>query len=334
MIKGVRMHQKLIFLISLLSSIFLLLSCSSNNPVQVDEEEQLIDEQLNEEVAKVMNIYSQAIVKNDPLLVKELRTVLSEFDMKYQSNICDEFDANLQEYMQMKQKRSNNNTPLADLPVSYDGAVYLSGGIKGMQSLILTFISPTATRGKYFHGAELDLDKFDPTNLEAPCFQSATAKGAGYETPMEWMTKVNVSVFKPKKALNSSSINTSQKNMHYYCKPDNTNMKYGFFKNLTNIFSPVTKEDNYYWYCSKIIWRVYNELGINLDSNTPLIKWKSSGLYSIVYAYYRSKYWYSKKKAMRKLNEYIENTKNTLVLAEEIYFSPYLRKVYEVVREY
>ena len=327
------MYQKFIFFFSLFFSLFLLLSCSSNNPVQVNEEEQLIDKQLNEEVAKLMNIYSQAIQKNDPLLVKELKAVLSEFDMKYQSNICDEFEANLQKYMQRQHKRSGNHPPLADLPINYDGAVYLSGSTSKIQGVIHNYLTPTVTSGNYYHGAELDLDKFDPTNLEAPCFQTTKLKGAAYETPMELMSNINVSVFIPKKDLNRGSLNTAQQNMHYYCKADNTKMQFGFFKNYANIFSIVTKEDNYYWYCTKVVWRVYNELGIDLDSNTPLIDWKSSGLYSIVYTYYRFKYWYSKRKAMRKANDYIENTKKALVLAEEIYFSPYIQKVYEVVRE-
>jgi hypothetical protein len=102
------------------------------------------------------------------------------------------------------------------------------------------------TKGEYYHGAALDLNKFDPSDMECLCLETAILKGAGYETPYSWKyEKPNVSVFNLKTPVNASTLNSAQAALAYYCDPNNTNMKYGFFKDYANIFSIVTKEDNY-----------------------------------------------------------------------------------------
>jgi len=297
-------------------------------------EEQKIDNQLNEEMAKLMTFYSKALTEKDDSLVDEFNDYLKEFDAKYGTNFSEEFTIKKNLYYSKMNSSigGSNYAPLTDLPINKDGAVYLSGGNDGAVSIIISFVAPKATPGKYFHGASLDMDKFDPTNLDSQCFHTAVLKGAGYESPNEWMRKPNVSVLNPALSLNKTSLDNAQKSLDYYCSPSNKNMKYGFFKDYANIFSIVTKEDNYYWYCTKVVWRIYNLLGIDIDSNSNNVDWTTSGLYSMVKAYYNTIYFYNSNKAKEKLNQYINNAKKTIVLAEEIYFSPYFTKIYEKIR--
>ena len=121
--------------------------------------------------------------------------------------------------------------------------------------------------------------------------------------------------------------------MDYYCDMNNKNMDYGFFKNMVNIFNVVTKEDTYTWYCTKVVWWVYKQYGIDIDSNSDKIDWTSSGLYTLVKDFYAVKYFYSSSKRKNAINEYITDAKKNIVLAEEILLSPYFKKVYEKIRE-
>jgi hypothetical protein len=319
---------------SCLKSIFLffiflfVLSCSISSGPEPDQIS--ADAELNSQIAKVMKVYSKAVNSNDPALVNEFQQVLQDFDAQYQSSLADEFEksAAINRFSD-----STNWDPLADLPINTDGAVYLSGGGDGAVSTVIKFVSPKSTAGQYYHGAALDLDKFDPTNLDAQCFETAIIKGAGYETPNQWMRKPNVAVFKPKTSQNPQMLNLAQTHLDYYCSDANTNMQYGFFKDYIDLSSVVTKEDNYYWYCTKVIWRIYKELGIDIDSNSvSLNAWKNSGLYSLVNTYYHVVYFYNSTLANKKINEYMAKTTSTIVHAEEIYYSPELIKIYEKIR--
>ncbi|MBN2533307.1 MAG: hypothetical protein JXB88_10465 [Spirochaetales bacterium] len=327
------MLKKILFpaIISLLL-IFFITSCSDVTDVGQSVDEDAINAELNKELSRVMECYQNALLTGDPDSVNDLAQVLEDFDQKYGSDLADEFGT----FMAQKQARLtepiNDFPPLTDLPVKKDGDVYLSGGANSLAGYLVDWVAPNVTAGNYNHGAVLDLDKFDPTDLETPCYQTAVQKGAGYETVQEWMTKQNVVVMSPVSALNSTKLNAAQTAMDYYCDPNNTNMQYGFFKNYVNFFSLVEKQDNYYWYCTKVIWRVYNDMGIDVDSNTGLIDWTTSGLYSIVKTYYQVIYFWSKKKANQALQDYINKARKTIVLSEEIYFSPYLKKYYEVIR--
>lgn len=315
-----------------LLAIIFIFSCSTPNLVDISEE-QKIDNELNQEMAKLMSFYSRALTEKDQGIINEFNDYLKEFDSKYGTKFGEEFTINKNiYYSKMKLSNGSNYAPLTDLPIQKDGSVYLSGGNDGAVSLIITFVAPKATNGKYFHGASLDINKFDPTNLDSQCFHTAILKGAGYESPNEWMRKPNVIVLNPAITLNQTSLNNAQNALDYYCSPSNKNMKYGFFKDYANIFSIVTKEDNYYWYCTKVVWRIYNLMGIDIDSNSNYIDWTTSGLYSMVKSYYYTVYFYNTSKAKQKLDEYINNAKKTIVLAEEIYFSPYFTKVYEKIR--
>lgn len=327
-----KLKKKILITSSIL--ILLLAGCSDvHKPVHVIDE-QAVTATLNAEVARVMECYEEALLSNDPAAVDKLVRILKDFDTRYNSHITSEFQA----FLQKKQEISSliepivDWPPLYDLPISNDGDVYLAGGVNSLAGYMVNWVAPNVTEANYNHGAILDMDKFDPTNLDGVCFQTAIEKGAGYETPMEWMKKQNVGVMNPVSLLDSSALNSAQTTMDYYCDPDNTNMAYGFFKNTYNIFSFVTKSDNYYWYCTKVVWRVYNDLGINIDSNTPLIDWTSSGLYGIVKAYYDIIYFWDKEKAKKAVKAYIRKARKTFVLSEEIYFSPTLSLYYEVIR--
>lgn len=287
---------------------------------------------LNSEISKLFEIYEKATL-NDPTAINDLQVYLNQFDQKYNSNLSSDFNKIRNE--NTSRLSGNDNYPLlTDLPFNIDGAIYLSGGSSDPISSVIAFVAPLSTQGKYYHGGALDLNRFDPSNLQVPCIQTAVTKGAGYETAYDWMTKVNVAVLKLKNNVNQNLLNNAQESMHYYCKPENTNMQYGFFKNYVNVAQIVTKEDNYYWYCTKVVWRLYNLLGIDLDSNSSLIDWTKSGLYNAVKAYYYSIYFYNPSKAQQKLNEYINYAKYNIVLAEEIYLSPLVQKIYEKIRKY
>ncbi|OHD10752.1 MAG: hypothetical protein A2086_09425 [Spirochaetes bacterium GWD1_27_9] len=316
------------------SVVFLLFMFSCSNP-DIGTDQKSDDNELNKELAGIMEIYGQAVNSqgNDLELVGKFEKTLKNFDGKYGTSVYNDFAEYKNTNSKVYSSTGTSSYPaLTNLPINKDGAVYLSGGNDGAVSIIISYVSPKATPGKFYHGAVLDINKFDPTNLEGLCFQTAILKGAGFEKPIEWMKKPNVAVLNPNVTLDTVKLNNAQTALDYYCNPNNTNMKYGFFKDYVNIFSLVEKSDNYYWYCTKVVWRVYNLMGFDIDSNTSKVDWTTSGIYSLAKSYYNVRYFYSSSTAQAKLNEYINNAKKTIVLAEEIYFSPYLTKIYEVVR--
>jgi len=329
------MSKKILVLLFLIVIVILIVmfGCSVNDQGQSVKSDAEIDAALNQEVAKAMSFYSKALSGDDPSAIGEFKAFLAGFDAKYGSNCTDEFTGYLDKSVRAGSRlgTTSNFPPLTDLPIVRDGDVYLSGGVADAIGALITWVAPNVTRGQYVHGAIVDTDKFDPTNLDCACFQTAVADGANYETPREWMTKPNVAVMKPAFALNPASLNAAQAAMDAYCSK-RIATSYGFFKDMVNIFSLVTKSDNTYWYCTKAPWRVYNSMGIDIDSNSLLIDWTTSGLYSIIKAYYKTIYFWSSSLANSKLNQYIASTRNTLVLAEEIYYSPYLQKCYEAIR--
>ncbi|MBN1699467.1 MAG: hypothetical protein JW881_18240 [Spirochaetales bacterium] len=321
-------------IIAAAAALFILAGCSDIAEPAGPVTEEEAASALNKELSAVMACYQKAQLSGDPAAVDELIGVLDDFDARYGGATKAEF----LEFLEKGKKQSRLTAPLtdfpplADLPLGSDGDVYLAGGANSLAGYLIDWVSPNATEGNYNHGAVFDLDKFDPTNLEAPCFQTAIEKGAGFETAIQWMTKQNVCVMKPVAAPDRSSLDTAQKRMDFYCDPANTNMAYGFFENTIDVFNMVTKSDNYYWYCTKVPWRVYNELGIDIDSNTSLIDWTTSGLYSIMKTYYNIVYFWSRSRAKKALQAHIDTARRTLVLAEEVYFSPRFSRCYEVVR--
>ena len=282
----------------------------------------------------MMSLYGKVIVSTDKTAIDDFKSVLKMLDEKYKSTMSDAFNAFLNAKIANGTLGGAGNYPaLNDLPISHNGDIYLSGGIQDLGGAIIEWVAPAAvTAGRYYHGAALDYAKFDPTNLEAPCFQTAVFKGAGYESAYDWMHKVNVAVLRYNDSLDQSVLDSAQAHMDYYCNPANTNMQFGFFKNYADIFSIVSKSDNYYWYCTKVVWRIYNELGIDINSNSPLIDWRTSGLYSFVKYYYQAMYLDDLAKANQKLEAYVSNARDNLVLAEGIYYSPLLTKYYEKIR--
>ena len=228
---------------------------------------------------------------------------------------------------------SSSYPALTNMPFNKDGAVYVSGGTDDLVGTVVDWVSPKTLPGSYYHAAVLDLDKYDPNNENVYCLETAISKGAGYETAYQWRTKVNAAVLNPKYTLNKSKLDSAQAYMDYYCDMNNTNMEYGFFKNTVNIFNVVTKADTYTWYCTKVVWWVYNKYGWDIDSNSSQIDWTTSGLYTIVKDYYAVRYFYSSSKKKKAINDYMATAKANIVLAEEIMLSPYFTKVFEKIRE-
>lgn len=262
----------------------------------------------------------------------EALTVMNEYDAKYGTNLAETFLPEISA-ARASGKGSSNYPPLTDLPVNRDGAIYLSGGATDLIGNVIGWVAPKNLPGGYYHGGALDLNKADPNNPDVPCVQTAIPKGAGYETVNDWRGKVNVCVLNPKTTLDAAKLDNAQNQMDYYCKPSNTNMEYGFFKNAINIFNVVTKEDMYTWYCTKVAWHVYNRYGLDIDSNSTLVDFTKSGLYGLVSAYYKTIYFYNSSKANAAINAYVADARKKIVLAEEIMLSPHLVKVYEKIRE-
>jgi hypothetical protein len=221
---------------------------------------------------------------------------------------------------------------LTDIPFSVDGAVYLSGGGESLVSTVIGWVAPKNLPGGFFHGAELDLDKFDPSNLSAPALQTAVTKGAGFESAADWQANVNVCVLNPNFPVDRARLDAAQAQEDYYCNLS-SGQAYGFFKGYVNIFNVVAKDDTYWWYCTKVVWDMWHRYGIDLDTNDSRVDFTKSGLYGLAKAYYSALYFWNPSKGRSELAKYITDAKQKIVMAEEIMLSPYLSKVYEAIRE-
>ena len=258
-------------------------------------------------------------------------SAMQAFDEKYGTTLAQEYLS--QQPVQSRLGSGNSYPPLTSMPFNRDGAVYLSGGTDGVVSSVISWVAPKNFPGGYYHGAVLDLDKFDPNNLSAPALESAVAKGAGWESAQDWMQKVNATVLVPTFTVNQQKLNAAQQTTAYYCDLPSDQQKYGFFKNYVDIFNVVTKEDTYWWYCTKVVWHMYKNYGIDIDSNDTRVDFTTSGLYSLVKAYYNVRYFFNSSKVNAAVNAYINDTRGKIVMAEEIMLSPYLTKVFEAIRE-
>lgn len=262
---------------------------------------------------------------------------LEAFDSKYGTDMAEtgaRFAAARAARSGSSSSSSSSYPAMPNMPFNRDGAVYVSGGTDDLIGTVVDWVSPKTLPGSYYHAAVLDLDKYDPNNENVYCLETAISKGAGYESAYNWRTKVNACVLNPKYSLTKSKLDSAQAYMDYYCDMNNTNMEYGFFKNTVNIFNVVTKADTYTWYCTKVVWWVYNKYGWDIDSNSSLIDWTTSGLYTLVKDYYYVRYFYSSSKRKAAINDYINSARSNIVLAEEIMLSPYFTKVFENIREY
>ncbi len=293
---------------------------------------------------------SQTLVSNDEetvnsdfeVVMKALGTsdapaAFAAYDAKYGTTLCSDFADQLAEVNTANAKLSSSSSSSGfaehtNMPFAVDGAVYLSGGGTSVVGKVISWVSPKTFPGSYYHGAVLDLDKYDSSNEDAECLETAVTKGAGYQSATEWRNEVNACVLNPNFTVNQSKLDTAQADLDYYCKDSNTDMEYGFFKNYVNIFNVVTKADNYTWYCTKVVWRMWNDYGIDIDSNTDQIDFTDSGLYSLVKAYYTALHPFSKTKRNAAINAYIADARTKIVLAEEIMCSPYFTKVYELIQ--
>ena len=326
-----------------ITTVFLLLalffSCAVADREPESSSDQAVNGELYREMAKIMEYYNMAVNRSytgsQEEFSRDFGAVLQDFDNKYNSNLYNDYRERLSEYT-ITRSGSDESAAypvLTDLPVSVDGAVYVSGGKYDMTSAAIDTISPFATNAHYFHAGALDLDKHDPTNLEAMSIQSGGGKGAYYESVYAWSRTANVAVLNPKLQFSQAQLDQAQAYMDHYCKPENTGMSYGFFQNTVNFFNPVTKEDNYYWYCTKVVWRIYQQLGYDIDSNTDKIDWSNSSLYTMSKAYFYARYFYSPSTAESEMNKLMQHLKTTLILAEEVYFSPDFTLVYEAIRD-
>ena len=264
----------------------------------------------------------------------DMMDVLADFDSKYGTDMKATGARFAAARAGSSGKSGSSKYPaMTNMPFNKDGAVYISGGTDDLVGTVIDWVSPKTLPGSYYHGAVLNLDKYDPNDENVYCLETAISKGAGYETAKDWRNKVNACVLNPKYSMTKSKLDSAQAYMDYYCDMNNKNMEYGFFKNTVNIFNVVTKADTYTWYCTKVVWWVYNLYGWDIDSNSNLIDWTTSGLYTLVKDYYAVRYFYSSSKKKKAINDYLATAKSNIVLAEEIVLSPYFTKVYENIRE-
>lgn len=254
------------------------------------------------------------------------------FDAKYGTQLAAEAQA-VVPAPKPRLSGGGSNYPTLTLPFSVNGAVYLAGGGDSLVSSVIGWAAPKNLAGAYVHGAALELSKFDPANLAAPALQTAVTKGAGYESANDWQSNVNVCVLNPNFTVDSAKLNAAQAQEDYYCNLPSGQQAYGFFKGYVDIFDVVAKDDTYWWYCTKVVWDMWHRYGIDLDTNDPRVDFTSSGLYGLAKAYYSAIYFWSSSKANAALASYINDTKSKIVMAEEIMLSPYLNKVYEVIRK-
>lgn len=278
----------------------------------------------------------QAVIAS--LGTEEAPAAFAAYDAKYGTTLSKDFAAELASVgpgARLAKGDSGSGAILQPgMPFNVDGAVYLSGGGDSTVSKVIAWVSPKTFDGGYFHGAVLDLDKFDANNLEAESLETAVTKGAGYQSAADWMREVNACVLKPDFAVDAAKLDSAQAALDYYCRDSNTDMEYGFFKNYVNIFNVVTKDDNYTWYCTKVVWRMWKAYGKDIDSNDARIDFTNSGLYSLVKAYYTALHPFSSSKRNAAINAYIADARQKIVLAEEIMCSPYFSKVYEKINAY
>lgn len=292
-----------------------------------------------------LSVSSEEAVNSDfEAVVKSVGTssapaVFAAYDAKYGTTLSSDFASQIKalktDTAAAKLSSSSSSSGFAEhtnMPFATDGAVYLSGGGTSAVGKVIAWVSPKTFPGSYYHGAVLDLDKYDSSNEDAECLETAVTKGAGYQSATEWRNEVNACVLNPNFTVDQAKLDTAQSDLDYYCKDSNTNIEYGFFKNYVNIFNVVTKADNYTWYCTKVVWRMWNDYGIDIDSNSDEIDYTNSGLYSLIKAYYTARYPFSSSKRSAAISAYIESTRKTIVLAEEIMCSPYLTKVYELIQ--
>ena len=295
----------------------------------------------NQELASndeaTVNSDFQAVIKT--LGTSEAKAAFRAYDTKYGTSLSSDFASQLAEEDKPSARfasssgSSSSYPALTDMPFTVDGAVYLSGGGDSVVSKVIDWVSPKSFTGGYFHGAVLDLDKFNPNDLSAEALETAISKGAGYQSPADWESEVNACVLNPSFAVDETKLNKAQADLDYYCRDGNTDQEYGFFKNYVNIFNVVTKDDNYTWYCTKVVWRVWKDYGIDIDSNDSRVDFTNSGLYSLVKAYYTGIHPFSATKRNEAINSYISDAKKKIVVAEEILCSPYFNKVYEAIRK-
>jgi hypothetical protein len=311
--------RKIIFF-CLAASALILAGCADKPAVAVDETA------LNADFAAIIS----AMESGDEAAALE---AMEAYDEKYDTSLALEMAPRMNSIRSYFSSGGSNYTPLTDMPFNVDGAVYLSGGGESLVSAVIDWVAPDTFPGAYYHGAVLDMDKFDPNNLSAASLQTAVEKGAGWESAADWQNQVNACVLKPSFSVDKARLDTAQVNINYYCDLPDSKQDYGFFKGAVNIFDIVTKDDNYTWYCTKVVWRMWKDYGIDVDSNDLRIDFTKSGLYSLVKAYYSVLYFYSSSKRDKAIKDYIADARAKIVLAEEILCSPYLSKVYEKIRK-
>ena len=289
----------------------------------------------NDEAA--VNSDFEAVMKT--LGTPDAAAAFKAYDAKYGTTLSADFAAQLAEEGSASARFASSGgsdtsyEKHTNMPFDVDGEVYLSGGGDSVVSKVIDWVSPKNYPGGYFHGAVLDLDKFNPNNLAAESLETAVSKGAGYQSASDWQSEVNACVLKPNFAVNAAKLDKAQADLDYYCRDGNTNQEYGFFKNYVNIFNVVTKDDNYTWYCTKVVWRVWKDYGIDIDSNDSSVDFSKSGLYSLVKAYYTGIHPFSASKRNAAISSYIADAKQKIVVAEEILCSPYFSKVYEKIQK-
>jgi len=281
--------------------------------------------EINKGLSNIVTFYSNAMAdlnKKNPVNysnnINNFKLALKALDSVYKSKLESNFTA----YVSKITEYPLNTA----LPLNVDHAIYLQGGYSDFGSAIFSWLSPSVSSGKYFHSAIFDLSLWQSGNSN--CFITATADGVGYQSVEDWQRFANVTVMVPKQTVNFSNYNTIKK----YLTSDLKDERYSIFTIEDYKLLPVKKSDETNWYCNKVPWRFYNDAGVDLDNNTNIVDFKTSGIYQVMEAYINYKFSNANTRTSE-LNSYLSNMRYNLILAEEFYYNDKLTNVYEIIRD-
>ncbi|MBN1834913.1 MAG: hypothetical protein JW820_03620, partial [Spirochaetales bacterium] len=94
----------------------------------------------------------------------------------------------------------------------------------------------------------------------AGCVLSADLEGLNFQTYLEWQAADSIAVMRAESALIAPSADLQ------YVLPE-APFPYTCYAFLLGGFQPVSRDDLYFWYCSKVPWWVYaHGLSINIEN--------------------------------------------------------------------
>jgi len=112
----------------------------------------------------------------------------------------------------------------------------------------------------YGHGGILYQNLASETDPNAGCVLSADLEGLNFQSYLEWQAADSIAVMR-----DNTSLGLADRDLTgvLYEMP----FPYTCYSFLLPEFMPVTREDDYFWYCSKVPYRVYRDLGEDIENS-------------------------------------------------------------------